>query len=62
MKDNRLDPSVVEIGEWIEVLGVKFQLTGLFLHHDKHPRVEFKHPTELMPALKIERPEHERQV
>ena len=39
--------ALLDVGDWIEVYGIEFQLVGLKLAHDKPPVVEFMSLIEL---------------
>lgn len=38
----------LEVGDWIEIYGISFQVTGLVLKANEVPRIELKHPLEMM--------------
>lgn len=45
----------LEVGDWIEIYGTPFQVTGLFLRANEVPRIELKHPLEMMERTAVEK-------
>lgn len=38
----------IDVGDWIEVYGMRFQLTDLLMKAHETPRLTFKHTSELL--------------